>query len=167
MKLVIADTGPLIHLHQAQALDLLPLLGEVVVTPQVIREWSQQAPERRPQSPPTWLKIVSPSPAATARCESWVQSELLHSGEAESLAVALEIQPDWFLTDDAAAREFATTLNVETHGTLGVLLWACGQKWVSEVEATAILDRLEHSTLWLSRRVRAEVRQALKQLFPH
>ena len=61
MKLVIADTGPLIHLHQAQALDLLPLLGEVVVTPQVIREWSQQAPERRPQSPPTWLQIVSPS----------------------------------------------------------------------------------------------------------
>ena len=42
MKLVIADTGPLIHLHQAQALDLLPLLGEVVVTPQVVREWSNQ-----------------------------------------------------------------------------------------------------------------------------
>ena len=30
MKLVIADTGPRIHLHQADALDLLPMLGEVV-----------------------------------------------------------------------------------------------------------------------------------------
>lgn len=167
MKLVIADTGPLIHLHQAEALELLPLLGEVVVTPQVVREWSQQAPSLRPNSLPTWLKIVSPSSAAATRCESWVQSGLLHSGEAESLAVAVEIQPNWFLTDDAAAREFATTLNLETHGTLGVLLWACSQKLVSESEATAILDRLKRSTLWLSRRVRAEIRQALKQLFPH
>ena len=50
MKLVIADTGPLIHLHQADALDLLPMLGEVVVTPQVVREWSKQAANLRPQA---------------------------------------------------------------------------------------------------------------------
>ncbi len=165
MKLVITDTGPLIHLHQAEALDLLPMLGEVVVTPQVVREWSKQAVNLRPQSLPNWLNVVSPSSAAATRCESWVQSGLLHAGEAESLAVALEIQPDWFLTDDTAAREFATTLHVETHGTLGVLLWACGQKLVPEEQATLILDRLEHSSLWLSRRVRVEARQALKQLF--
>lgn len=167
MKLVIADTGPLIHLHQAQALDLLPLLGEVVVTPQVVREWSNQTSDLRPQLFPEWLKVVSPTAEASARCDSWVQSGLLHAGEAESLAVALELQPDWFLTDDTAAREFATSLHVETHGSLGVLLWAGGQQLISEDRATEILDRLEHSNLWLSRRVRAEARQALKQLFPH
>ena len=167
MNLVIADTGPLIHLHEAQALDLLPMLGEVVVTSQVVLEWEKQSANLRPETLPTWLKVVAPSSAAATRCESWVQSGLLHSGEAESLAVALEIQPDWLLTDDTAAREFATTLNVETHGTLGVLLWACGQKLISEEQATEILDRLELSSLWLSRRVRAEARQALKQLFQH
>lgn len=148
-------------------MDLLPLLGEVVVTPEVVREWSKQAENLRPLTLPTWLNVVSPSSEAAARCESWVQSGLLHAGEAESLAVALEIRPDWFLSDDTAAREFATTLHVETHGTLGVLLWACGQNLVSEERATLILDRLEHSTLWLSRRVRTEARQALKQLFQH
>ena len=120
MKLVIADTGPLIHLHQAQALDLLPMLGDVVVTPQVVQEWSKQSENLRPQTFPTWLQVVAPSSAAATRCESWVQSGLLHAGEAESLAVALEIQPDWFLTDDTAAREFAITLNVEA-----TARWAC------------------------------------------
>lgn len=61
MKLVIADTGPLIHLHQADALDLLPMLGEVVVTPQVVHEWSKQFANLRPQSLPTCLNVISPS----------------------------------------------------------------------------------------------------------
>jgi predicted nucleic acid-binding protein len=89
---------------------------------------------------------------------------LLHGGEAESLAVALEIPADWLLTDDAAPRLLATQLSIETHGSLGVILWAAAQKKLSPIDAYQALERLEQSTLWLSARVRTQAKLALQQL---
>ena len=166
MKLIIADTGPLIHLLEAQALDLLPTIGEIFVTPQVLREWQNQPVELRP-SIPKWLTLLTPSANALRQADSWVESGLLQMGEAESLAVAVELKPDWFLTDDTAARELARSLGVESHGSLGVVLWIAGQGGLSQAEAASLIDRLEHSSLWLSDLVRAEVRRLLRELFPN
>lgn len=165
MKLIIADTGPLIHLFEAQALHLLPTVGEIYVTPQVLREWQNQSAELRPTAIPEWLNLVAPSIGATQQAESWVQSGLLQVGEAESLAVAVELRPDWFLTDDAAARELAGSLGVESHGSLGVVLWLAGQGGLSHTEAESLIDHIEHSSLWLSEPVRTEVRRLLNDLF--
>ena len=35
-----------------------------------------------------------------------------------------QLKADWFVTDDTAARVLATTLGIEVHGSLGILLWA-------------------------------------------
>ena len=90
---------------------------------------------------------------------------LIHLMEAESLAVATELRPDWFLTDDAAARKLAGSLGVESHGSLGVVLWIAGQGQLSRTEAKSYIDRLDHSSLWLSELVRVEVRRLLHELF--
>ena len=90
---------------------------------------------------------------------------LIHLMEAESLAVATELRPDWFLTDDAAARKLAGSLGVESHGSLGVVLWIAGQGQLSRTEAKSLIDRLDHSSLWLSELVRVEVRRLLHELF--
>ena len=37
----VADTGPVLHLAEAEALDLLPMLGEVALPPAVAEEWAQ------------------------------------------------------------------------------------------------------------------------------
>ena len=47
MKVIVADTGPVLHLHQAGALDLLPALGEIHITPTVIAELRWHAPDFR------------------------------------------------------------------------------------------------------------------------
>ena len=53
MIAVVADTGPLLHLHEAGALQLLPSIAEVTIPSIVERELS-----RYPLfSKPTWLSI--------------------------------------------------------------------------------------------------------------
>ena len=89
----------------------------------------------------------------------------LHGGEAEAVAPALDFKPDWFLTDDAAARLMAESLGVEAHGSLGVVLWAAGQKLVGKEAAEVALTALERSSLWMSFRVAAQARAALAQIF--
>jgi len=66
------------------------------------------------------------SASAQQRSLTWQQAGLLHGGEAEPVALAIELKADWFLTDDAAARLLAESLGLEVHGSLGVILWAAG-----------------------------------------
>jgi len=80
------------------------------------------------------------------------------------MALASAVRPDWFLTDDAAARLMAESLGLEPHGSLGVVLYAATQRRIGKSEATAYLTGLERSSLWLSPRVRAAARQALAAL---
>ena len=165
MKRLVADTGPLLHLHEALALHLLPLVGSVSVPVRVITELRKHAPHAFSATLPTWLTVSPLSPSAQQRATAWQQSGLLHSGESEALALAEESRPDWFLTDDAAARLMAESLRMEAHGSLGVVLWCAAQRLIPKTEAKSYLANLENSSLWLSPRVRAEARMALTKLF--
>ena len=104
MNRVVADTGPVLHLHEAGALHLLPLLGEIFLPPLVIAELRNHAPELWPVIPPAWVKLQTLSAHSQQLALEWKRAGLLHGGEAEALALAGEIKSDWFLTDDAAAR---------------------------------------------------------------
>ena len=165
MKRLVADTGPILHLHEAGAIHLLPLVGKVIMPPSVLAELNTHAPTLWPGPLPHHLKLQTLSPAAQHQALGWQKAGLLHGGEAEALALALELKPDWFLTDDAAARLMAESLGLEAHGTLGVILWAAAHKGVGNAEAEALLAALEKSSLWMSPRVRAEARAALAKLF--
>jgi len=163
MKRLVADTGPLIHLHEAGALHLLSLIGSVALPPLVREELRLHAPALPAALPPK-LRVETLSPSAHERASAWQQAGLLHRGEAEALALAVATKPDWFLTDDAAARLMAEALGIETHGSLGIVLWAAANKLVMPAEAEAILTGLGKSSLWMSPRVRAAARSALKQM---
>jgi predicted nucleic acid-binding protein len=162
---LVADTGPILHLQEAGALDLLPLVGEIVVPPLVLAELSSLLPTSWQDAPPRWLTIQSLSVEAQQQALAWRQAGLLHGGESEALALARQLKPDWFLTDDAAARLMADSLGIEAHGSLGVVLWAAGQKLIGKSAAENHLAGLERSSLWTSPRVRAEARIALAGLF--
>ncbi|HUZ07793.1 MAG TPA: hypothetical protein VMV89_09950 [Candidatus Paceibacterota bacterium] len=95
MKRLVADTGPILHLHEAGALHLFPLIGEIFLPPLVAAE----------------------------------------------------------------------SLNLETHGSIGVVLWAAAKKLVKKPDARLLLEGLEKSSLWMSPKVRVEARSALEKLF--
>ena len=161
MKRLVADTGPLLHLHEAGALHLLPLIGQVVVPPLVLDELGRNAGALLPKKLPSWLTVRGLSAANRARSSAWQQAGLLHGGEADALALCAETAPDWFLTDDAAARLMASSIGIETHGSLGVVLGAAATRLIEVRAADLHLAALEQSTLWISPRVRAEARTAL------
>lgn len=165
MKRLVADTGPILHLHEAGALHLLPLIGQILLPPLVIAELRVHSPSLWPGVPPEWVMLQTLPTHAQHRASEWRRAGLLHGGEAEALALADAIKPDWFLTDDAAARLMADSLGIEAHGSIGVVLWATANKLVQKAEAEAHLAGLENSSLWMSPKVRAMARATLTKLF--
>lgn len=162
MRLVVSDTGPILHLIEADALRLLEFDATVYVPKAVVAELEYlqtglQLPE--------WIEITSLKPPFSARAIAWQQAGLLDTGEAEAVALTQQLSADWLLTDDAASRVLAESLGLEVHGSLGIVLWAAAEAFIDQNESIAILDRLMHSSLWISRRIAQRAESALKQIF--
>lgn len=164
MRLVVADTGPVLHLHEIRALHLLEQTGEVVVPPAVEQELGRRIPSWANDRPP-WLVVTELTDAAQQEASGWLGGDLLDPGEAEALALTRQLDSDWFLTDDTAARVIATHLGIEVHGSLGIVLGAAAVGRLDRVEARHALESLFRSSLWVSPRVRAEALAALDALF--
>ena len=95
----------------------------------------------------------------------WQQAGLLDYGEAEAIGLARQLKADWLLTDDAAARLIAKEMEIEAHGSLGVVLWVAVEGHRNRIECEAALDALAGTSLWLSPRVLREARTALGEIF--
>lgn len=59
MKRLVADTGPFLHLHEAGALHLLPLVGEVFVPHLVLTELNTHAQNLLSDRLLAWVKTPS------------------------------------------------------------------------------------------------------------
>lgn len=162
-RCVVSNTGPLLHLSEAGALDLLPLTGSIHVPAGVEAELVRWVPD---WSAPEWLTVDMLQERPATEANAWREAGLLDAGEAAALALARQLSADWFLTDDAAARLLAGTLGLEVHGSLGVVLWAAAAGHFDHADARSVLDRLTQSSLWLSARVLTEARDSLDRLFP-
>ena len=158
-RIVVCDTGPLLHLKEASAVHLLELAGQVLIPPTVSQELAIR------MKLPNWVHIEELNRSAQAKASEWSQREDLDSGEAEAIALAMQVKCDWFLTDDALAREFSESLGLETHGSIGVLLWAVAEGYGEERnDAHELLNNLVNSSLWISDRVVNEASRAIDEL---
>ena len=141
MRQIVSDTGPLLHLREAECLNLLEQAGTIAIPTAVHHEMVQHVPEWHVHTP-SWITVTPVSAPYDAQATEWQQSGLLEAGEAEAIALARQLSAAWLLTDDAAARGH-----------------------LSREEAAVALDRLAHSSLWISARVLADARVALDSLF--
>ncbi len=164
MRRIVCDTGPVIHLREANALPLLNLTGEVHIPERVDRELARHGDDWNHEKP-GWIHVQILNPPHRVQARAWVQGGLLDEGEAESIALCQQLRSDWLLTDDAAARLFAESLGLEVHGSLGVVLWVAAVGRLDQAKAEAALDRLSKSSLWISPQVLAEAKGALNDLF--
>ena len=165
MRQIVSDTGPLLHLHEAACLDLLKHAGTMAIPKAVDSEMVQHVRAWHTRKLP-WITVTAVIAPYDAQAMGWQQGGLLEAGEAEAIALARQLRATWLLTDDTAARVFATALGFEVHGSLGIVLWAAAHGHLSREESVTALDRLAHSSLWISSRVLAEARAALDRLFP-
>jgi len=122
-RLVVADTSPLLYLHQAQQLHLLRALYGAVVVPPAVRVELTAGRERGHDVPEVaaieWIRSVhvpdrSLLPAVVD----------LGPGESEVIALGLAHPGCLALLDDRLARRIAAVGGLAHTGTLGILLKA-------------------------------------------
>lgn len=146
VALVVADAGPLIHLYELAALDVLSDYAAILVLEAVWLEVERHRPSALLQPAVNLVResIVSASPQVNVVAALYT----LHSGEREALALCLQHDIVMMLTDDTAARLAAKNLNITTHGTLGLLIRAVSKQTRSPAEVVALLAAIpQKSTL--------------------
>ena len=159
--IVVSDTSPIVALAHVELINLLELFfGTIVVPPAVTAELASGA---------HWAPIdVSRYPYVQVRRPSDMRRvadlrERVDVGEAEAIALAIEINAELVLIDDAAGRIVANELGLSIIGTIGVLLRAkeCGR--ISAVGI--IIDRLRQELgFFVSDRLRADALRSAGEL---
>jgi len=128
---VVSNSSPLIALHYLGQLDLCSaLFGTVLIPPAVNQETFQM------RLRPTWIEerlLAQPLSAVVLRGRLGV-------GEREAIALAMEMNADLILLDDAAARRTAVSLGLCVIGTFGILLQAKEQQLIPAVKP--LIDQL-------------------------
>lgn len=125
MAAAVADTSPIIALHQLEQLSLLErLFGEILVPPAVAREAAPSLPAL-----PAFIRTL----ALTQPMGSQVLRASLGPGESEALSLALELRAEIVILDDRQGRRLAAGLGLAVAGTAGILLRAKQAGFISAV----------------------------------
>jgi predicted nucleic acid-binding protein len=164
MKIVVSNTGPILHLREAGLLNLLARTGKVAIPNGVDSELLEIDASWRDQKP-SWISVETLSEKEASDAIALYGTGILGIGEAEAVIMAKYLKADWFLTDDTAARTFANMIGLEVHGSLGVILWAAAVGYLKHNEAKVGIEKLSHSSLWISENILEKVYEALDELF--
>lgn len=138
-RLVVTDTGPLIHLAQADSLGLLKLVGEIHIPETVRTELERGSTD------------ISELDLTVERVE-YDDSTYPHLDPGETAALVLCSARDAvLLTDDLHARNTAKEEGIEVHGSVGVVLYGYAHGELTANEAKRLLRALKRDTnLYLS-----------------
>ena len=110
------------------------------------------------------MKIAPLDDEGLKRSTLFTKIEDIHAGEAQAIVLASREKADWLLTDDTSARLFASSIGVEVHRSLGVVLWNAAKGFISITEAKASLMKLRRSSLWLSKSIIKDADKALSRI---
>ena len=122
--IVISDTSPIINLAIIDKLDLLPQLFDTMVIPEAVFNEIVIIGKGLPGSDiienAKWVEVK------TCNNRIFINSLLdyVQIGEAEALTLALELQADTIIVDEAAARNLAEQFGLNFTGLLGILIKA-------------------------------------------
>ena len=153
-RLIVSNTTPIINLAEIGRLDVLEgLFGKVVVPPAVVDELlAKRELFPRAGEAAASFEVVKPTDRLLVR---GFQS-VVHAGEAECLAVAMENPGSLLILDDLQARALASANNLPFTGTLGLLVEAKVRGLVDEV--APLIDELRVSArFWISSGLEAQI----------
>lgn len=122
--IVVANAGPLIALAQIGRLDLLPALyGKIHIPPPVRNEVIATGKERPGAAEVRTADWVRTIPVRDQTAVELLQ-ERLDLGESAAIVLAIELQADLLLIDEARGRRVAETRGLRQTGTAGTLIAA-------------------------------------------
>lgn len=158
--IVVSNTSPIFYLSTIGHLDLLrQLYSEIVIPRTVFNEITNVGntdASARVVSTLSWIKTQS---ATDQEFVNTLRAEL-DPGEAEAIALAVELNVDRLLIDERLGRAAAIRAGLQVTGVLGILIAAKRNKLVQEVKP--LLDALiEQVGFWIDTRLYAKVLQAV------
>jgi len=164
MKIIVCDTGPILHLREIGLLDLLEKAGRVIIPKAADIELTEIDVSWENQKP-SWISVEELPLVEASKASVLYRSGILEIGEAEAIILAQHLRADWLLTDDMSARTFANVIGLEVHGSLGVVLWAAAVGYLEHNEAKVAIGKLAESSLWISQTILEKAYRALDEMF--
>jgi uncharacterized protein len=139
---IISDTSPIINLATIGYLDLIPRLFETIIIPDFVYQEIVIVGKGLPGA----TEIATADWVQTATCTnvSLVQTLMLDldRGEAEAIALALELHADNILIDEDLGRRIAVNYKLRPLGVLGILLKAKNNGLIEEIKP--VMDDLRN-----------------------
>jgi predicted nucleic acid-binding protein len=138
--IVVSDTSALANLAIVDHLWLLESIYQTVIIPDVVAR--ELAAASNPIIPAI-LQVgwIQPQPLTNSELANQLQQERgLDAGEANAIALALELQADDLLIDERLGRQEALRLGLSIIGILGILLVAKQRSLIPQVQP--VMDTL-------------------------
>lgn len=149
MRKVIVNSTPLIALSNVDKLEVLKMMyGEIIIPRAVYKEISAKPDsisKKMVEEARGWIKVEN---IENEMAKIMFKSQL-HDGEVEVMILAKEKNADLVIIDDNNARKYAKYLELTLTGTLGVLIKAKQEGYISEI--SPLIDGLARSGIYLSK----------------
>lgn len=134
---IISDTSVITYLIQLEKLYLLKnLFDEIIISPKVEEELLRISNQESILKQSTWIVVRK---LKDERLFNQLLQEL-DQGEAESIALAVELEADLLLIDEKRGRKIAEQYNIRITGLLGILIQSKEEEIIMELKPT--LDKL-------------------------
>ena len=152
--IVVSDTTPLISLLKADRLDVLEkLFREVCIPPAVFDELTMnpcyEAEAEMIRSCP-FIVVAAVSDSSAVLQVS--RDDGLDLGESEAIVLTKELSADLLLMDEARGRDVARSMGIRITGTIGILLNAYEQGFLSKQDVTDCIEKLRDSNRFIGER---------------
>jgi len=119
--IVVSDTSPITNLIQIGCLNLLNVVfGKIIIPQTVYNELCELADQKKILDDQDWISVI----AAENRSVITQLEANLDKGEAEAIALAIELQSDFLIIDEIKGRTIAENMGIKIVGLLGTLLKA-------------------------------------------
>ena len=154
----VSNTGPIIHLTEINLIRILTIFQNITIPEEVKKELIKNNVPI-----PKKIKITQLRPESKDKTKILTNEYNLDLGEAEAISLALQEKSDYFLTDDLGARQIAKEYNIETHGTIGIILRAFKKGLISrEITIEKIKELKTNSSLFITQDLISEVVESVK-----
>jgi len=135
--IIVSDTSPVNNLIRVDHLFILQQLFRKLVIPKAVYEELCEIPaQQKIISEQNWITIA---PVIYSELMSGLEHQL-DKGEAESIALAIQLQADYLLIDEMKGRHIAEEMGLKIVGLLGILVKAKQENVIVLVKP--ILERL-------------------------
>jgi predicted nucleic acid-binding protein len=144
--IVVSDTSSISNLLQIGEIDLLRrIFYKIVIPTEVFAEICKVEKHKEFLSKQDWIETATLS-------DTNLKDSLLNDldgGEAEAIALAVELKAEYLLMDETKGRQIAENFNIKVTGILGILIKAKEEGLITELKP--YLQRLvDEAGFWLN-----------------